>query len=105
MPAAGSAISRRAPGFARTAAAIYSLQVCGLYDDEMVKQGSEFLLKSHDRSWFSYGHFYAAPAKYMIGGETWSKWYEPISEELLPARAFKRMGDVCYWDPMTAATG
>src|SRR6185295_15942157 len=35
----------RAPGFARTAAAIYSLQVCGAYDDPLVKAGAEFLLK------------------------------------------------------------
>src|SRR3954471_10241421 len=35
----------REPGFARTAAAIYSLQVCGLYDDEMVKRGAEYLTK------------------------------------------------------------
>jgi squalene cyclase len=30
-------------GFARTAAAIYSLQVCGDYDDPMVKTGSKYL--------------------------------------------------------------
>ena len=35
----------QAPGFARTAAAIYSLQVCGLYDDPMVKAGSELPLQ------------------------------------------------------------
>src|SRR3954451_16553194 len=31
------------PGFARTAAAIYSLQVCGRYDDAEVKTGAEYL--------------------------------------------------------------
>ena len=36
----------RDAGFARTAAAIYSLQVCGLYDDPMVKRGSEYLDKN-----------------------------------------------------------
>src|SRR5436190_2828029 len=59
---------QRDPGFARTAAAIYSLQVCGLYDDDMVKKGSEYLMKNnknHDE-WFTYGNFYAAPAQYMI---------------------------------------
>src|SRR5438045_2945110 len=66
----------REPGFARTAAAIYSLQVCGLYEDEMVKKGAQYLLKNnknHDQ-WFTYGNFYAAPALYMIGGDTWKNW-------------------------------
>src|ERR1041385_4452720 len=46
----------RDPGFARTAAAIYSLQVCGLYDDPMVKQGSDYLMKNYQRNdqWFTY---------------------------------------------------
>ncbi len=88
----------REPGFARTAAAIYSLQVCGLYDDEMVKKGSEYLLshnQEHDQ-WFTYGNFYAAPAQYMIGGETWKKWYSQIRDVLLKAVSTK--GDMYYWD-------
>jgi hypothetical protein len=88
----------REPGFARTAAAIYSLQVCGLYNDEMVKKGSEYLL-SHERDqdqWFTYGNFYAAPAQYMIGGETWKKWYSQVNEALL--KAVTNKGDVYYWD-------
>jgi hypothetical protein len=58
----------RDPGFARTAAAIYSLQVCGLYEDPMVKRGAEYLMKNNDRNekWFTYGNFYAAPAMYTI---------------------------------------
>ena len=84
-------------GFARTAAAIYSLQVCGLYDDEMVKKGSEYLLKNNRREeWFTYGNFYAAPAQYMIGGETWEKWYTQIKETLTKNVSTK--GDLFYWE-------
>ena len=88
----------REPGFARTAAAIYSLQVCGLYDDEMVKKGSEYLLKNNKQQdqWFTYGNFYAAPAQYMIGGETWQKWYAQLKELLLKNVTVK--GDVAWWD-------
>ena len=46
--------------FARTAAAIYSLQVCGLYEDPMVKKGSEYLMKEYKdghMEWFTYGNF------------------------------------------------
>jgi hypothetical protein len=82
------------PGFARTAAAIYSLQVCGLYDDPLVARGSAYLAKtlgtdrdaktlSADREWYTYGNFYAAPAQYMIGGTTWETWYGAVQAELL----------------------
>lgn len=89
---------RREPGFARTAAAIYSLQVCGLYDEEMVRKGSEYLLKhtKEQDQWFTYGHFYAAPAQYMIGGETWRKWYATIKEVLMQAAV--REGELYSWD-------
>lgn len=85
-------------GFARTAAAIYSLQVCGLYQDELVKKGSEFLFQNgrKERTWFTYGNFYAAPAQYMIGGETWAKWYAMMKEILLNGVTMK--GDQAYWE-------
>jgi hypothetical protein len=89
----------REPGFARTAAAIYSLQVCGLYEDEMVKKGSQYLVKNQkaNQEWFTYGNFYAAPAQYMFGGETWQKWYTDIKDILL--RNDSTRGDLHYWEP------
>jgi hypothetical protein len=90
----------REPGFARTAAAIYSLQVCGLYDDEMVQKGSEYLIANNSRAqqdWFTYGQFYAAPAQYMVGGEIWRKWYTGIKDLLV--RNVSTRGDISYWEP------
>lgn len=87
---------QNAPGFARTAAAVYSLQVCGLYDDPMVSQGVAYLRDNlNDRQWFTYGHFYAAPVHYMIGGEAWEKWYQEIHSTLM--EHVQRSGNVCYW--------
>ena len=89
---------QRDPGFARTAAAIYSLQVCGLYEDPMVKRGAEYLLKNnknHDQ-WFTYGNFYAAPALYMLGGDSWKSWYGQMKDTLVKSATVK--GDVAYWD-------
>ncbi|MGE3308908.1 MAG: prenyltransferase/squalene oxidase repeat-containing protein [Limisphaerales bacterium] len=87
----------RAPGYARTAAAIYSLQVCGLYDDPLVKRGSEYLLKNFgQREWFTYGTFYAVPAQYMLGGDGWKAWYPRIRAQLL--RQVVREGDRAHWD-------
>jgi len=90
----------RDPGFARTAAAIYSLQVCGIYDDPMVKAGSAYLMKNYQRNdmWFTYGNFYAAPAQYMIGGETWKKWYSQLKDVLLK-NVSPLSGERYYWEP------
>lgn len=84
------------PGFARTAAAIYSLQVCGQYDDPLIGPGSRYLDQTRDtREWFTYGHFYAAPAKYMIGGETWKNWYQHMSKKL--TSSVRRNGEMYSW--------
>lgn len=90
------------PGFARTAAAIYSLQVCGLYDDELVGKGAAYLTRNPHGggvAYFTYGHFYAAPAMYMIGGETWKSWYGGIKTMLLDKLALPQ-GDktMAYWE-------
>ena len=84
-------------GFSRTAAAIYSLQVCGHYDDPLVPPASEYLFaRSHERRFWIYGANYAAPAQYMIGGDTWRRWYDLMKGELLPK--VQRNGDQCSWD-------
>lgn len=85
------------PGFARTAAAIYSLQVCGHYNDPLVKKGSEYLFKNFNerQRWFTYGNFYAAPAQYMIGGDTWKRWYAKVNPLLLSR--VHNDGDLCLW--------
>ena len=87
------------PGFARTAAAIYSLQVCGRYDDPQVKAGSKYLFKSFKdgQRWFTYGNFYAAPAHYMIGGKTWADWYKKV-RDLLVEQAKKGKDGQYYWE-------
>ena len=42
---------------------------------------SKYLFANHRESqeWYVYGNFYAAPAQYMIGGDTWEKWYKAIA--------------------------
>ena len=95
----------RQPGFARTAAGIYCLQVCGLYDDPMVGKGSQFLVdsKGNMNEWYTYGHFYAAPAQYMIGGDIWKHWYEKMNKELLAT--VRREGDFASWEPVDHKVG
>lgn len=88
--------SKKDPGFSRTAAAIYSLQVCGQYDDPRVKKGSAYLFKANDQTYRPYGNYYAAPAQYMIGGETWKNWYARMRSNLLTS--VKKEGDTCFWE-------
>jgi len=87
-----------APGFARTAAAIYSLQVCGRYNDPEVGKGSDYLFANDDENaeWWAYGCYYAAPAEYMIGGDNWGRWYGLMKTVLLGSVV--RSGELCYWD-------
>jgi len=85
-------------GFARTAAAVYSLQVCGQYDDPKVAAGSKYLFENRDRdkTWFTYGNFYAAPAQFMVGGDTWGRWYGWIRDLLLQKVIHE--GNMAYWN-------
>jgi prenyltransferase beta subunit len=85
------------PGFARTAAAIYSLQVLGQYNDPKVKTGSAFLFAHFtDSAYWTYGNYYAAPAQYMIGGETWQNWYAQVKKTLL--NQVTKTGDTAHWE-------
>jgi squalene cyclase len=85
-------------GFARTAAAIYSLQVCGQYNDPLVQAGSDYLFEKNraNGQWWTYGCNYATPAQYMIGGATWRRWYGLMKDTLLGS--VKRDGDQCHWE-------
>ena len=79
-------------------------QVCGRYDDPTVATGARFLLDrplTTNAEWFTYGNFYAAPAMYMIGGETWSTWYNKLKKTLLEENngKFHKEGDMNYWEP------
>ena len=72
--------------------------MCGQYDDPNVMAGSAFLFKrKDDREWFTYGNFYAAPAQYMIGGDTWQQWYTLMRDLLM--KAVQREGALAFWEP------
>jgi hypothetical protein len=93
------------PGFARTAAAIYALQITGLYDDPMVGDGSNFVMKTIDQSsspgwsceWMAYGNYYAAVAHYLIGGDKWKDYYSTFGQKYLLSHVTAQ-GDTDYWD-------
>lgn len=93
------------PGFARTAGAIYALQITGLYDDPMIVPGSNFVMTTIDRcnqpgwtcEWLSYGNYYAAVAHYLMGGDRWKSYYNLFGQQYLLAHVSSQ-GDLRYWD-------
>jgi hypothetical protein len=76
--------------FARTAAGVCALYSAGIYDDDDVKKGLDFLMQNkptgqfprHDMHYF-YGHYYAAQAMWTAGGKYWQEWFPAIRDELL----------------------
>jgi hypothetical protein len=91
--------------FARTAGAIYALQITGLYDDPMVAEGSRYVMNNITKcnepgwqaEWLTYGSYYAAVAHYLIGGETWKTYYQAFGQGYLLSHVTAE-GDTYHWD-------
>ena len=74
----------------------------------MVKRGSDYLVQQMDKfqsgnkgQYFTYGNFYAAPAQYMIGGDTWANWYNNMKAILLASKTMSQTPDGAnFWKPM-----
>jgi hypothetical protein len=92
------------PGFARTAAAIYTMQVLGEYEEPFIIPASDYCFENFGRGgWFAYGNYYAAPAHYMIGGERWKRWYELVRDDLIGR--VNRQGEYAYWGNIGVGVG
>jgi hypothetical protein len=79
-----------ASAFPRSAAGVVALQSAGEYDTKEVRDGVNYLrqymreIKLGNRySHYFYGHYYAAQAMWLRGGEDWSEWFPAIRTELL----------------------
>lgn len=71
-------------GYARTAAGVCVLQLCGKYDADEIKAAVEYMEKTgDDRGHYWYGHYYAAHAMNQVGGELWEKYYKRMRDSLL----------------------
>jgi Prenyltransferase and squalene oxidase repeat len=83
-----------ASAFPRSAAGVVALQSAGEYDSKEVRDGIGYLrqytreIKLGNRySHYYYGHYYAAQAMWLRGGDDWAQWYPAIREELLRRQA------------------
>lgn len=86
------------PGFARTAAGIDALYSSGLYEAKELEQALNYLKKFkpgagnagggifgnlETQVHYHYGHYYAAQAMWIAGGDYWKEWFPAIRQELL----------------------
>ena len=74
----------------RTAAGVASLFYAGIYEDEAIEKGLDFLQRTAmpggggpGHAHFFYGHYYAVQAMYLAGGEWWERWWPAIRDELI----------------------
>jgi len=74
--------------FPRSAAGVVTLYYAGIYEDQAIDRGLEYLMEytpgeGHSTPHYYYGQYYAVQAMYMAGGKYWRKWFPAIREELL----------------------
>mgnify|MGYP001185777363 CR=1 FL=1 len=75
--------------FPRSAAGVASLYYAGVYQDDALQKGLDYLLRQRPRGNVSstphyyYGHYYAVQAMFLAGGNYWKDWYPSIRDELL----------------------
>jgi hypothetical protein len=92
-------LSGGASAFPRSAAGVVALQSAGEYDSKEIRDGVAYLrqytreIKLGSRySHYFYGHYYAAQAMWIRGGDDWNDWYPAIRSELI-----RRQSVSGYW--------
>ncbi len=74
----------RGAGFARTAAGVCVLQLCGEYDAKPIGRAVEWMDDhTSDSNHYWYGHYYAAHAYHQLGGKKWAAYYGRMKTRLL----------------------
>lgn len=74
----------------RSAAGIASLFYAGIYEDEAIDRGLDYLRENAmpgevraSQAHYFYGHYYAVQANFLAGGEHWADWWVAIRQQLL----------------------
>ena len=76
----------------RTAAGVASLFYAGIYEDDAIVKGLDYLMNNAfpgqgkvgaGSAHYFYGQYYSVQAMYLAGGEWWSEWWPATRTELL----------------------
>lgn len=79
-------IGNGSSGYARTAAGVSSLFYAGVYEGPTVERGLRYMDRTpvaNSGGHFYYGHYYAAQAMFLAGGEHWRQYYPQIRQLLV----------------------
>ena len=75
--------------FPRSAAGVASLYYAGVYEDQALQHGLDYMLRhihaiDEPRSGhYYYGQYYAVQAMFLAGGEYWQQWFPRIRDQLI----------------------
>jgi len=79
-----------ASAWPRSAAGIATLYYAGIYEDQAIERGLNYLVTTAfpgavppGRAHYFYGHYYATQAMYLAGEEWWAAWWPAIRNELV----------------------
>lgn len=74
----------------RTAAGVASLFYAGIYEDDSIDRGLDYLIdralpgkSSASQAHYYYGQYYAVQAMYLAGGKYWNAWWPATRSELM----------------------
>jgi len=83
-----------ASAWPRTAAGLASLYYAGIYEDQALERGLDYLnrqaLPGRGQgvgSHYFYGHYYAVQAMYLAGGERWAEWWPAVRDEVIASQS------------------
>ena len=110
--------SRGGPSaFARSAAAMASFYVAGVYDDPSMDRGVEYLEQFRPsragengkpaekvEHYYWYGHYYAAMAMWQRGGVAWWRWYPAVRDEIVAQQQRPKPDGPGRWDDKAIST-
>jgi hypothetical protein len=81
-------------GWPRTAAGVASLYYAGIYEDETIDAGLDYITRSAlpgavlaDPVHYFYGHYYAVQAMYLAGGARWEIWWPAVRDQFISVQA------------------
>ena len=81
-------LSSNGSAYPRSAAGVASLQYAGIYEDDAVTDGLAYLGRASQGivaagSHYYYGHYYAAQAMFLAGGDHWAGWFPRHRDEII----------------------
>jgi hypothetical protein len=79
--------------FPRSAAGVCALYYAGVFEGDELRKGLDYLMgflpaaapgeRNIGMAHYYYGHYYAAQAMFLAGGDYWARWYPAIRDELI----------------------